>query len=95
MSLIDRIHFLKDVFQMTAHAFVSVINRYYINGLDLFWDTQQMYKKDLALNNPPGLICFKSHRPGLIYLQMLFSNTWHHVTVRRKMVNLNRIVCGW
>ena len=32
-------HFLLDVFQMTAIALVSVINHYHINGLHLFWDT--------------------------------------------------------
>ena len=32
-------HFLQDVFQMTAIAFVSIINHYPNNGLHLFWDT--------------------------------------------------------
>ena len=32
------IHYLQDMFQMTAIALVSVIN-YHINGLHLFWDT--------------------------------------------------------
>ena len=35
MSLAQRMHFLQDVFQMTAIALVSVINHYYINGLHL------------------------------------------------------------
>ena len=39
MSLAERVHFLLDVFQMTASALVTVINYYHINGLDLFWDT--------------------------------------------------------
>ena len=32
-------HFLQDVFQMTAIALVSVINHYHINGLHLFLET--------------------------------------------------------
>ena len=32
------LHFLQDVFQMTAIVLVSVINHYHINGLHLFWD---------------------------------------------------------
>ena len=39
MSLAERIHFLQDVFQMTAIALVSVINHYHMNGLPLFRDT--------------------------------------------------------
>ena len=31
-------HFLQDVFQMTAITLVPVINHYHINGLHLFWD---------------------------------------------------------
>ena len=41
MSLAQRMHILLDVFQMTATAFVSVIN--YINRLHLFWDTLYIY----------------------------------------------------
>ena len=33
MSLAQRMHFLKDMFQMTAIAHVSVINHYHISGL--------------------------------------------------------------
>ena len=36
MSLAWRMHFLLDVFQITAIALVSVINHYHINGLYLF-----------------------------------------------------------
>ena len=39
MSLAQMMHFLLDGFQMTAVAFVSVINHYHINELHLFWDT--------------------------------------------------------
>ena len=39
MSLAQRMHFLHDVFQMTAISFVLVWNHYHINGLNLFWDT--------------------------------------------------------
>ena len=42
MSLAQRMHFLKEVFQMTAIILVSVINHYHINGLHLFWDTQYL-----------------------------------------------------
>ena len=38
MSQAERVHFLQ-MFQMTAIAFVSVINHYYINELHVFWDT--------------------------------------------------------
>ena len=34
--------FLEYVFQMTAIAFISVINRLYINELHLFWDTMYL-----------------------------------------------------
>ena len=37
MSLAQRMHFLQDVFQITAIAFVSEINYYHINGINLFW----------------------------------------------------------
>ena len=43
MSLVQRMHFLQDVFQMTAITLVSVINHYHINWLHLFWDTQYIY----------------------------------------------------
>ena len=36
-------HFLQDVFQMTAIALVSVINHDHINELNLFWDTLYIY----------------------------------------------------
>ena len=39
MSLAQRMHFLKDMFQITAIALVSVINHCHINGLHLFGDT--------------------------------------------------------
>ena len=39
MSLSQSMHFLQDMFQMTAVALVSVINHYHINGLHLFLDT--------------------------------------------------------
>ena len=39
MSLVERMYFLQEVFQMTTIALLSVINRYHINGLHLFWDT--------------------------------------------------------
>ena len=42
MSLAQRMHFLLDVFEMTAITLVSVINHYHINGLHLFWDN--LYK---------------------------------------------------
>ena len=45
MSLAKRMHFLHDMFQMTAIALVSVINHYHINGLHLFWDTLHIYNK--------------------------------------------------
>ena len=38
MSWAQTMHFLQDIFQMTAIALVSVINHYHINGLQLFWD---------------------------------------------------------
>ena len=39
MSLAQRMHFLRDVFQMTDIELVLVINHYYIDGLHLFLDT--------------------------------------------------------
>ena len=36
MSLVQRIYFLLDVFQMTTIALVSILNLYHINGLHLF-----------------------------------------------------------
>ena len=36
MSLAQRIHFLHDVFQITAIALISVINHYHIKELHLF-----------------------------------------------------------
>ena len=42
MFLAQRMHFLQDVFQMTAIVPVSVINQYHNNELNLFWDT--LYK---------------------------------------------------
>ena len=42
-SLTQRIHFLWNMFQMTTIGIVSVINRYHINGLHLFWDTLYIY----------------------------------------------------
>ena len=45
MPLSQRMHFILDVFQMTAVALVSVINHDHINGLHLFWDTQ--YEKKI------------------------------------------------
>ena len=39
MFLFQRRHFLLHVFQMTAIALLSVMNRYHTNGLHLFWDT--------------------------------------------------------
>ena len=35
MSLAQWMHFLKDVFQMTANAFAFMINHYHIIGLQL------------------------------------------------------------
>ena len=39
LSLAQRMHFLLDVFQMTAIMIVAVINHYFIYGLHLFWDS--------------------------------------------------------
>ena len=39
LSFAQRIHFLQDLFQMTAIALFSVINHYDIYGLHLFCDT--------------------------------------------------------
>ena len=41
MSLAQRMHFLQDVFQMTAIALVSVINHYHINGW-IYFETPRM-----------------------------------------------------
>ena len=38
LSLAQMMHFLLDVFQMTAIVLVSVINHYHLNGLHLFCD---------------------------------------------------------
>ena len=43
MSQAQRIHFLQDLFQMTAIALVSIINLIHINGLHQFWDTLLIY----------------------------------------------------
>ena len=43
MSLAQRMHFLLDVFEMTAIELFSVINHYHINGLHLFWDALLIY----------------------------------------------------
>ena len=47
MSLAERIHFLQDMFQMTAIALVSVMNPSQINGLHLFsvtlYETSRRY----------------------------------------------------
>ena len=43
MSLAQRMHFLKDVFQMTTNTLVSLINQYHNNGLQLFWDNPHVY----------------------------------------------------
>ena len=39
MSLVQRMHFLQDLFEITANLHVSVINQYHINWLYQFWDT--------------------------------------------------------
>ena len=39
MSLAQKMHFLLDVFQMSAVMLISVMNHYHIYGLHLFWDT--------------------------------------------------------
>ena len=49
MLLVEKRHFLQDVCQMTAIAFVSVINHYRIDGLHLFWLV--------------GLLGFKANQP--------------------------------
>ena len=36
ISLVQRMHFLKDAFQMNAKTLVPVINHYHINGLHFF-----------------------------------------------------------
>ena len=38
MSLAQRMHFLQDVFKMTAIALISVISHYHINGMPLFFN---------------------------------------------------------
>ena len=38
MSLVQRMYFLQDMFQMRDIVLVSVINHYHSNGLHLFWD---------------------------------------------------------
>ena len=43
-------YFLQDMFQMTAIAFVSVINHYHINGLHLFGDTYNTFVVSLQWN---------------------------------------------
>ena len=39
-------HFLHDVFQLTAIALVSEINHNHINVLHLFWDTLYFWATD-------------------------------------------------
>ena len=36
MSLVQRMHYLQDMFQISTTALVSVINNFHINGLHLF-----------------------------------------------------------
>ena len=43
MSLAQRMHFLQEVFQMTAIALISMINHYHTDGFYLFWDTIYIY----------------------------------------------------
>ena len=50
MFLAQRMHFLQDVFEITAVALVSLINNYYINELNLFWDTLNN-KKEKYIEN--------------------------------------------
>ena len=38
MFLSQRMHFLQDMFQITAIALISVRNHYHINGLHPFWE---------------------------------------------------------
>ena len=60
MSLTQRMHFLKDVFQMITIALISAMDHYHINELYLFRDTLYMYKLDSALNNLQWLMCHKT-----------------------------------
>ena len=48
MSLAQRMHFLLNVFQMTAIALVSVID--HIHGSHLFWDIRYVHIKTFAKN---------------------------------------------
>ena len=43
MSLAQRMHLLRGVFQMTAISLVSVTNPYHISRLHLFSDTLYIY----------------------------------------------------
>ena len=58
MSLAQRVHFLQNMFQMTALTFVSVINKYHINGLHLFWDTLYIILEKLKQTVKKNLIIF-------------------------------------
>ena len=49
MSKAERMHFLLDVFQMTAIVTVSEINHYHINGLHLFEYTLYISEKQGCL----------------------------------------------
>ena len=61
MSQALGMHFLQDVFQMTAITFVSVKNHYHINGLHLFCDTQyNITKTQYVLNRYIDIISVKS-----------------------------------
>ena len=51
MSLAQRMHFLQDVFQMTAIALVTIINHYHINRLHLSWDTLYDVIQNLGFRN--------------------------------------------
>ena len=57
MSLAERVHFLQDVLQMTAIAFVSVINHYHINWLHQFWDT--LYLEIIPWTMEQKIFCVK------------------------------------
>ena len=50
MSLAQRMHFLQNMFLMTATALVSVITHYHINGLHLFRDTLYMPQSSMYQN---------------------------------------------
>ena len=55
MSLAQRMHFLQDMFQITAIALISLINHYHINGLHLFWDTLYLtHRWTLTSTTIPG-----------------------------------------